>query len=80
MEDKVEKKTPGQSTKNKKEFKEKEESLRNILDNVKQNNIQIMGMPEGEESEQWPEKLFEEIITKNFPNLVKEICISSSTK
>ena len=31
-----------------------------------------MGIPEEEESEQGIESLFEEIITKNFPNLVRE--------
>ena len=31
-----------------------------------------MGIPEGEESEQGTENLFEEIMTKNFCNLVKE--------
>ena len=31
-----------------------------------------MGIPEGEESEQVMENLFEEIMTENFPNLVKE--------
>ena len=31
-----------------------------------------MGIPEGEESEQRMENLFEEIMTKNFPSLVKE--------
>ena len=31
-----------------------------------------MGIPKGEESEQGIENLFEEIMTKNFPNLVKE--------
>ena len=31
-----------------------------------------MGIPEGEESEQGNKNLFEEIRTKNFPNLVKE--------
>ena len=31
-----------------------------------------MGIPEGEESEQVNENLFEKIIIKNFPNLVKE--------
>ena len=38
---------------------------------MKHNNTHIMGMPEGEESEQWIENLFEEIMTENFPNLVK---------
>ena len=31
-----------------------------------------MGIPEGEESEQGIENLFEEIMTENFPNLVKK--------
>ena len=39
---------------------------------MKGNNICIMGTPEEEEREQMIENLFEEIITKNFPNLVKE--------
>ena len=39
---------------------------------MKHNNICIIGIPEGEESEQGIEKLFEEIITKNFHNLMKE--------
>ena len=39
---------------------------------MKYNNICIVGIPEGEESEQGIENLIEEIMTKNFPNLVKE--------
>ena len=39
---------------------------------MKHNNICIIGIPEGEESEQGIEILVEEVITKNFPNLVKE--------
>ena len=39
---------------------------------MKHNNILIIGIPEGEETEQSMKNLFEEIITKNFPNLVKE--------
>ena len=49
-----------------------EERLRNILDNMKHNSICIMGIPEGEESEQELENLFEEKMTENFPNLVKK--------
>ena len=30
-------------------------------------------MPEGEESDKGPEKIFEEIIAENFPNVGKEI-------
>ena len=58
--------------KQQKEIIERDENLRKILDNKKCNNICIMGKPEGEESKQGIEKLFEEIMTKNFPNLVKE--------
>ena len=39
---------------------------------MKCNNIYIIGIPEGEESEQRIENLFEEIMTENYPNLVKE--------
>ena len=42
------------------------------MDNMKHNNISIMGIPEGEESEQRIKNLFEEIMTEKFPNLVKE--------
>ena len=38
---------------------------------MKHNNIHIMGIPE-EEIEQGIKNLFEEIMTKNFPNLVKK--------
>ena len=31
-----------------------------------------MGVPEGEEREKGPEKIFEEIIAENFPNMGKE--------
>ena len=39
---------------------------------MKHNSICIMGIPEGEESEQGIENLFKEIMTQNFPNWVKE--------
>ena len=39
---------------------------------MKHNNIHIIEVPEGEETEQRIENLFVEIMTKNFPNLVKE--------
>ena len=38
---------------------------------MKHNNIHIRGIP-GQESKQGVENPFEEIMTKNFPNLVKE--------
>ena len=39
---------------------------------MKHNNICIMGIPEGEESEQRIDNIFGERMTENFPNLVKE--------
>ena len=50
-----------------------EESLRNLWDNFNHSNIQIIGVPEGEEQQQEIENLFEQIMEENFPSLVKEI-------
>ena len=50
-----------------------EERLRNVQDNFKHSNIQITGVPEGEEEQQEIENLFEKIMKENFPNLAKEI-------
>ena len=47
-----------------------EERLRNLWDNFKRSNIQIIGVPEGEEQQQEIENL---IMKENFPNLTKEI-------
>ena len=40
---------------------------------MKHSNIQIIGVPEGEEDNQEIENLFEQIMKENFPNLAKEI-------
>ena len=50
-----------------------EERLRNLWDKFKHPNIQIIGVPEGEEEEQEIENLLEKIMKGNFPNLAKEI-------
>ena len=42
-------------------------------DHIKCTNIQIIGFPEEEEKNKWYEKIFEEIIVENFPNMEKEI-------
>ena len=55
-----------------KRMKRNEDSLRDLWDNIKCNNIRIIGVPE-EEREKGPEKIFEEIIHENFPNMGKEI-------
>ena len=49
--------------------------LRNPWDIFKHTNIQIIGVPEGEEEEQEIENLFQKIMKENFPNLVKKIDI-----
>ena len=54
-------------------FKKNEERLRNLQDNFKHSNIQIIGVPGGEQEEQEVENLFEHIMKENFPNLAKEI-------
>ena len=56
-----------------KRMKRNEDSLRDLSDNIKRNNIHIIGVPEGEEREKGREKIFEEIIVENFPNMGKEI-------
>ena len=55
----------------KKTFQKNEERLRDLWDNFKCSNIQIIGVPREEEQE--IENLFETIMKKNFPNLAKEI-------
>ena len=45
--------------------KRNEDSLRDLWDNIKSTNIHIIGIPEGEEREKGPEKIFEEIIVEN---------------
>ena len=54
-----------------KRMKRNEDSLRDLWDNIKCNNIRIIGVPEGEEREKGPEKISEEIIVENFPNMGK---------
>ena len=54
-----------------KRIKRTEDSLRDLWDNIKCTNILIIGVPE-EENKKWYEKIFEEIIVENFPNMEKE--------
>ena len=56
-----------------KRMRRNEDSLRDLWDNIKCTNIHTIGVAEGEEREKGPEKIFEEIILKNFPNMGKEI-------
>ena len=57
----------------KKRMKRNEDSLTDLWDNMKCTNMHITGVPEGEEKEKGPEKIFEEIIAEKFPNMGKEI-------
>ena len=45
-------------------MKRNEDSLRDLWDNIKRNNIHIIGVPEGEEREKGPEKIFEDYSRK----------------
>ena len=56
-----------------KRMKRTEHSLRDLWDNIKCTNIRIIGVPEEEEKKKGTEKIFEEIIVENFPNMGKEI-------
>ena len=50
-----------------------ENSLRDLWENNKCTNIHIIGIPEGEEREKGPKKIFEETVVENFPNMGNEI-------
>ena len=54
-------------------MKRTEDSLRDLWDNNKCTNIRIIGVPEEKEKKKGSEKIFEEIIVENFPNMGKEI-------
>ena len=57
----------GQQTEN--QMKKHESNIRDLWDNIKQANLCIIGIPEGEEKEKGIENIFEEIMAENFPNL-----------
>ena len=56
-----------------KRMRRAEDSLRDLWDNIKHTNIQIIGVPEEEEKKKGYDKRFEEVIVENFPNMEKEI-------
>ena len=43
-----------------------------MQDNMKWNNIHIIGVPEGEEEEHGIENLFEKVMMENFANLMRK--------
>ena len=51
---------------------QKNEKLRNLWDNFKCSNIQIIWVPEREEQQRETENLLEEIMMENFPNLARK--------
>ena len=53
-------------------IKRNEDNLRDLWDNVKCPNIQIIGVPEEEDKKKGHEKILE-IIVENFPKMGKEI-------
>ena len=57
-------------------MKRTEDSLRDLQDNIKHTNIRIIEVPEEEKNKGY-EKIFEQIIVENFPNMEKEISQSS---
>ena len=57
----------------KNKMKRNEDSIRDIWDIIKHTNIRIIEVPEGRGREKASEKIFEEIIAENFPNIGKEI-------
>lgn len=42
-----------------------------LWDTIKHTNIYLTGLPEGEERVKRAERMFEEIISENFPSLMK---------
>ena len=54
-------------------MKRNEDNLRDLWDNVKRPNIQIIGIPEEEDKKKDHEKILEEIIVENLPKIGKEI-------
>ena len=55
-----------------KRIKRNEDNLRDLWDNVKCLNIQIIGVPEEEDKKKVHEKIIEEVIVENFPIMVNE--------
>ena len=72
LEDKIVDITTAEQNKQKR-MKRIEDSLRDLRDNINHTSIRIIGVPEEEERMKGTEKIFEEIIVANFPNLGKEI-------
>ena len=55
-----------------KRIKRNKYNLRDLWDNVKCPNIQIMGIPEEEDKKKGHEKILKEIPVENFPKMVRK--------
>ena len=64
-----------QRRKKKKRIKRNEDNLRDLYNNVKHPNIQIIGVHEEKDKQKEHEKILEEIIVENFLKMGKEIII-----
>ena len=72
LEDKIVEITTAEQNKEKR-MKRIEDSLRDLWDNIKRTNMRLTGVPVEEEKKKGTEKILEEIIVENFPNMGKEI-------
>ena len=52
-------------------MKRNEDSQRGLRDNIKHIKICVLGVPEREEREKRPEKIFEKLIAENFAHIGK---------
>ena len=59
--------------KKEKRIKRNEDNLRDLQDNIKRPNSQIIGVPEEEDKKKDHEKILEKIIVENFPKMGEEI-------
>ena len=71
LEGKVEKNIQNEQEKEKR-LRKNEEGSREMHDNIKHNNINIIRIPEGEEEEQGIENWSEKVMMENFPNRMRE--------
>ena len=56
-----------------KRIKNNEDTLGDLQDNIKHNNIRVIRVPEEKDKRKGHEKIFEEIIVENFPKMGREI-------
>ena len=59
--------------KKEKRMKRNEDNIRDLCNNVKHPNIQIIAVTEDKDKKKGHEKILEEIIVENFPKMGKEI-------